>query len=319
MKSILNIVLLLLTAIVVLNGCESNTGFADADQYAKVYMPQAREQPAEYPLVMVDTVQTIIYGAAYGGPSELGSDIEVHFNVDSSLVDSFNTSMGTSYEVMPEESYKLSQTTAVIPAGETSTEPLELSITTIGAIQPAIEYLLPISIEAEGSIGLNPDLQTTYFFIQGNYIEFDRSGWAIHDVDSEQGEPAPAPATNILDGDPATFWHSVWSVRPQPPLPHHITVDMGETQKVHGVRIIGRQGFTRGDPEVLEIAVSSDGETWGNGESFTTTFNINTAEGNEDIFYLSSAVEGQYIKVTVTDSYGEEGLPITHFAEAYAF
>lgn len=304
-------------AVVVLNSCESNTGFADADQYAKIYMPQAREQPAEHSLVMVDTVQTIIYGAAYGGPGELGSDIEIRFNADSSLVDSFNTTMGTSYNVMPEVSYELSQTSAVIPAGETSTEPLELSITTIGGIQPATQYLLPVSIEVNGEAEVNPNLQTTYFLIEGTFIEFDRSEWTIADVDSEQKDPQPAPATNILDGNPGTFWHSEWSPN-RPPHPHHVTIDLGETQDIHGLRMLGRENTSRGDPSEIMIAVSTDGQNWESEETFSTTFDV----VNENTFYLSQTESGRYIRITTNSSFmnpGETDLPIVHFAEVYAF
>lgn len=315
MKPILNLTLLMLMAVVALNSCETNTGFADADQYAKIYMPQALEQPAEHSLIMVDTVQTIIFGAAYGGPGEPGSDIGILFSVDSSLVDSFNTSMGTSYEVMPEESYELSHTTATIPTGETNTEPLELSITTIGGIQPVTQYLLPISIETDDEIGINSDLQTTYFLIEGKYIEFDRGDWKIYDVDSEQ--EGAYPAINILDGDPGTFWHTQYSPG-RPPHPHHVSIDLSETQKVNGLRIIGREGFTRGDPSEIMIAVSTDGQNWEYEETFSTTFDV----VNENTFYLSQAESGQYIRITTNSSFmnpGETDLPIVHFSEVYAF
>lgn len=306
---------ILIVAVVVFNSCESNTGFADAGQYAKVYMPQALEQPAEYSLVMVDTVQTIIYGAAYGGPGDPQSDIEVLFKVDSSLVDSFNTAMGTSYQLMPESGYELSQASAVIPAGKTSTEPLKLSVTTIGGIQPVVQYLLPISIEVNGDAEVNTDLQTTYFLIEGKFIEFDRQGWTIYDVDSEQADAFPA--TNILDGNPATFWHTQYSPA-RPPHPHHVSIDLGETQKINGLRIIGREGFTRGDPSEIMIAVSSDGQNWEYEETFSTTFDV----VNENTFYLSKAVNGRYVRITTKSSFmnpGETDLPIVHMAEVYAF
>lgn len=316
-KTIFNTGLILLVTLIVLNGCESNTGFDNTDEYARIYMPQAREAPADHSLIMADTSQTIIYGAAYGAPGSLNNDIQINFGVDASVIDSINSAWGTSYALLPEASYELSQTTAVIPAGETSTEPLELDIATIGAIEPATGYLLPIRIESSNSVSVNKDLQTTYFLISGNFIEFNRSGWAIYDVDSEQVDPNPAPATNVFDGNPATFWHSEWSPN-RPPHPHHVTIDLGETKDVHGLRIIGRENTTRGDPREIMIAVSNDGQNWENEETFSTLFDTQ----NEDHFYLSEVTNGQYIRITTNSSYmfpWETDLPIVHFAEVYAF
>lgn len=52
-------------------------------------------------------------------------------------------------------------------------------------------------------------------------IAIDRHGWVITADSSQPGNEA----TNALDGDGGTFWHTVYN--PDAPLSHWIMVDMG--------------------------------------------------------------------------------------------
>lgn len=321
MKSILNNIILSLIILiavgVALNGCEVNHAL-DPEEYGKIYMPQAREQPAERPLIMADTAQTIVYGAAYGGPGSPGSEISVNFSVEPSLVDSFNTQNLTSYSILPEDSYELEQLSTTIPAGEMSTRPLELKVETVGAIQPITGYLLPVRMEkTSGNIEVNTDLQTTYFLVQGSFEEFDQSGWEIHDVDSEEptNPPRISAAESAIDDDPATCWITKFRGGADP-LPHHISIDMGESKNIHGFRILGRQNQNWGDPVDIDVEVSDDGETWENGESFTLPFNNNGID-NETTIYLSNTRNGRYFKITVNSTV--DNPPWVTVAEIYAF
>lgn len=134
-------------------------------QYTKIYMPQASELPAVRTFVMKNDVQTIIYGAAYGGVGYPDKDIAVTFSVDTSLVEAFNSQNGTAYAPMPEGSYELEKTSAIIPKGKTTTDPLKIKIRTLGALEPFRQYLLPVTLSADGAI--NDKLRTSYFLVQG--------------------------------------------------------------------------------------------------------------------------------------------------------
>jgi hypothetical protein len=78
-----------------------------------------------------------------------------------------------------------------------------------------------------------------------NGQSINRSGWTVS-VDSEETEDEVAPATNAIDGDINTYWHTDWY---QPggtgggdPLPHYIQVDLGSAQEITGFEYTPRQG-----------------------------------------------------------------------------
>jgi hypothetical protein len=128
-------------------------------------MPQASQLPAVRTFVMKDDVQTIVYGASYGGVGYPEKDIAVTFSVDNSLIGTFNGQNNTAYAEMPAGSYELEKTSAIIPKGKLTTGPLTIRVKTLGALEAFKQYLLPVTISADGK--LNDNLRTTYFLIQG--------------------------------------------------------------------------------------------------------------------------------------------------------
>ncbi|TZF86024.1 DUF1735 domain-containing protein (plasmid) [Pedobacter sp. BS3] len=165
-KSLLYIALIMFAGLF-LYTCKYNTDIANPGDYVKIYMPQATDAPAKRTFVMADTLQTIIYGAAYGGTDYPGNDIEVSFKVDNSLVQDFNTKNGTDYAVMPQGSYELQTTSATIKKGELKTAPLKIKIKTAGSLEAFKQYLLPVSIEqVSGNLPVNENLRTSYFLVE---------------------------------------------------------------------------------------------------------------------------------------------------------
>lgn len=73
----------------------------------------------------------------------------------------------------------------------------------------------------------------------------------------ENGRPE-----NLLDGDPATIWHSRWS-RDVPSPPHTVTVDLQRPCIINLVEV-GRRppGARNGDVLEYAVDVSVDGVTW---------------------------------------------------------
>lgn len=158
--SILNIMLFL-------SACKYDQGIAEPEKYVKIYMPQAVDMPAKVSLVMADTPQTVIFGAAYGGPVSPGSDIEVKFKVDNGLIAAFNEQHGTSYDPLPAGSYTLLQTSGTIGKGRQSTAPLKLELKTAGVLESLKQYLLPVSIDqVSGNLPVNESLRTAYFLVE---------------------------------------------------------------------------------------------------------------------------------------------------------
>lgn len=157
-------------------GCQVDHSI-DPHKYGRIYMYQALKSPVEVSATVgLDTTTTIVYGAAYGGPERSGGDILVSFSVDPSLVDSFNIKNLTSYSILPEKCYTLSDKQANIPADNKATSAFEIKIDGNVKISEGI-YLLPITVKVNGGekangsgMQINKSLQTAYFII--NVHEF---------------------------------------------------------------------------------------------------------------------------------------------------
>lgn len=144
--------------------------FPGADNYAKVYMPQATRNPVENRVSITDQPDTITYSAFLGGISPASVDVSVSFSVLPAAVDAYNLAHGTDYTMMPEGSYALEQSAAVIGAGQHSTGALNLIIKSKGFIEPFKTYMLAVTMQdAGGKTNVNEALKTTYFLVTGSY------------------------------------------------------------------------------------------------------------------------------------------------------
>jgi endonuclease/exonuclease/phosphatase family metal-dependent hydrolase len=162
---------LYITAILFISGiisaCKYDTTIANPDDYVKIYMSQAAESPASRTFIMADTLNTIIFGASYGGPANLEQDVQVSFKASPELVAGYNQANETSYAVLPADSYTFEGTAGVIKMGQTSTAPLKIKIKTKGVLQQFKQYLLPVSIaEVSGNKPVNEALKTTFFRVE---------------------------------------------------------------------------------------------------------------------------------------------------------
>ncbi|KAL8712478.1 MAG: hypothetical protein Q9220_003326 [cf. Caloplaca sp. 1 TL-2023] len=88
----------------------------------------------------------------------------------------------------------------------------------------------------------------------------DRTGWTVT-VDSFQTGTGNE-ATNVLDGNTGTFWHTQW-MPTTAALPHTITLDMKKSYNVNGLTYLPRQdGNSNGNIGQHTIQLSPDGTTW---------------------------------------------------------
>ncbi len=162
---------LLIAGLVAFNSCKNDYSLSP-DKYAKIYIPQARNSPAEYSVVTgIDSIQIFDFQAVYGGPGKPKHDIKVQFSVNPSLVDSFNIQNFTSYPLLPENNYKLSSLSTVIPAGIDFSPTLTLEIDGSQSI-PENKYLLPITIkQTNADVSVNEKLKTVYFVFDTHLIK----------------------------------------------------------------------------------------------------------------------------------------------------
>lgn len=302
--------------------CKDDFNLPDqpVDSYTRVYMPQAVNAPTVKVFKITDSVQTLTYGAVYGAQGYPETDIPVTFTVSKNKVDSFNTANKTSYPLLPDGSYTLSATNAVIPKGQVSTAPLSISFKTNGAgAMPALKtFVLPVSI-AGTSVKVNEPLRTTFYLVKTqpdlkDYPNYDRALWQVIDFSSEEanGEGANnGRAIFALDGNNGTFWHTQWQGA-SPGPPHYLTIDMGVVKTLHGLSFLGRQADGGGKPNEVNIQVSTDNATWTN----AGTVNLLNSQALQPQFFPNGFQDGRYFKVIVNSAYNGS---YTQIAELNAF
>ncbi|MCZ4696199.1 DUF3472 domain-containing protein [Ancylomarina euxinus] len=123
-------------------------------------------------------------------------------------------------------------------------------------------------------------------------VIMDRTGWAVVDYSSQEdkdGEGDTGRAADVLDGDDNTYWHSCWSGCTAT-APHHITIDMGQTNTVNGFSFTQRQNLSRTVKD-LEIQISDDNATWESLGDF-----VLEKETNQQTIELSTAQTFRYFK-----------------------
>ena len=80
-------------------------------------------------------------------------------------------------------------------------------------------------------------------------------------VSSEEG-PGGEYGKNLVDGDPSTIWHTMYSIT-VPKYPHWIDFDCGEMKLIKGFTYLPRQdGSPNGNIKHYQVQLSADGKTW---------------------------------------------------------
>ncbi len=72
-----------------------------------------------------------------------------------------------------------------------------------------------------------------------------RQGWKVLYADSEENLAEGAEAERAIDGDPDSFWHTLWSA-PHPSHPHTLVIDLGAQSEIAGLRLQPRQDSANG-------------------------------------------------------------------------
>ncbi|MGW6685367.1 discoidin domain-containing protein [Streptomyces sp. NPDC054961] len=139
-------------------------------------------------------------------------------------------------------------------------------------------------------------------------VDLPRTGWTATASDEETAAEN-GRASNVLDGDSATLWHSRWSGTPAP-LPHTLTIDMHRTSVVSALVYVPRTNGPNGRAGAYTVTTSTDG----------TTFGAPVATGtwrDDDTVKTATFTRGEnarFIRLTVTTEAGGRG-PWTSAAE----
>jgi glucose/arabinose dehydrogenase len=134
-----------------------------------------------------------------------------------------------------------------------------------------------------------------------------RTAMTVRSADSSETEGQDGQAANVLDGNPATMWHTQWQAA-DPPHPHEIQLDLRRAANVSCVYYLPRQDAATGRIAQYEVYTSADGVAWGTPAAAGTW--QNTAKEQTACFSARSA---RYLKVRALSEV--EGGPWTSIAE----
>ncbi|MFI8100585.1 endo-alpha-N-acetylgalactosaminidase family protein [Streptomyces sp. NPDC086023] len=126
-------------------------------------------------------------------------------------------------------------------------------------------------------------------------------------VDSEETAGENGRASNVLDGDPATIWHTQW-YQSTAPMPHEITLDLGAAYDVSALHYLPRQTQSNGRIADYQVFTSTDGVTWG-AAAAGGTFWDTTAQQTVNLAPRAA----RYVRLKATREVG--GNPWTSVAE----
>ncbi len=128
-----------------------------------------------------------------------------------------------------------------------------------GKPRKGIVYTEPIDLRAGGTIKAwykeNPTLSITM-----TYKKIDVVPLEVVFASSE--EPQGGSAKHLVDGDPGSIWHTIYSIT-LAKYPHWVDFDAGEVKTMKGFTYMPRQDGDNGSVKDYEIFVSQDGQNWG--------------------------------------------------------
>jgi hypothetical protein len=94
------------------------------------------------------------------------------------------------------------------------------------------------------------------------YIYIPQAEVSVHYFDSQETVGEDGRAVNVIDGDPATIWHTRWYGQTDP-MPHEIRLDLGANHDVAALQYLPRQNSPNGRIADYEIYVSENDGAWG--------------------------------------------------------
>lgn len=158
----------------------------------------------------------------------------------------------------------------------------------------ALTYTTPVDMRDGGTItawsSSNPMQKTSV-----TYERIDSVPAIVSFVSSQELSDG-SKADNLLDGNPNTIWHSVYSVTVAN-YPHTVEFDYTDTLPIKGFTWLPRQNGANGDIKDYKIAVSTDGQTWT--EVMTGAFE-NSKSRKTVIF--SAPVTARFVRLTALSS-----------------
>ncbi len=173
------------------------------------------------------------------------------------------------------------------------------------------EYDQPVPMRNGGTITAwykdRPDIKATMTFDKIESIQME----VVYASSQEVGE---GNAKHLVDGDPNTIWHTMYSVTVAK-YPHWVDLDAGEEKLIKGFTYLPRQNGSNGSVKDYSIQVSMDGKNWGDPVQKGTF----EKDSKEKKVLFSKPVKARYIRFTaLSEQNGQDfasGAELTILAE----
>lgn len=111
------------------------------------------------------------------------------------------------------------------------------------------------------------DTLVTNFMVTRVRAEYSKSAWKV--TPSSQDNATPRPATNVIDNDLNTMWHT--DSKNGAVYPHTLTLDMGQEQNIEAFLFLQRPSYANPVKEIdlFTNSTGNDSEEWKSLGSFT--------------------------------------------------
>lgn len=170
---------------------------------------------------------------------------------------------------------------------------------TLNGSRKAVKYTGPVSMRNGGTITAwtkeNEWLKAAQTFTRIESIPLS----VVFASSQESGE---GDATHLTDGNPSTYWHTMYSVTVAN-HPHWVDFNCGGMKTIKGFTYLPRQDSGNGNIKKYNIQVSNDGKTWGKP----------VAEGEfennrkEKTILLATPVKARFIRLTaLSEQHGQD-------------
>lgn len=195
------------------------------------------------------------------------SDVRVGVNFDESLVVKYNSENNTTYKLLPELAYtnSLSNNSLTIPA-LSKEQFIKFTIKKSAFLDENGNYLfgdyiIPLQLTSTSEETVNEEKSEFLLFVSFLPIMIEKKDWQVIEVSDEETSAEDGKATNVIDGDYNTWWHSKYSA-PSAQLPHHITLYLAKEVTLTKIHLFKKKSAYRSDTKGGEFYVSLDNETW---------------------------------------------------------
>ena len=138
---------------------------------------------------------------------------------------------------------------------------------------------------------------------------YDRSAWEVLEVSDETPWDGGG-MHKLLDGDPGSYWHSMWHDG-NAPCPHWAVIDMKESLDIGKIEVYRRKDNT--DTKTVEVYLSDSPNPNGSWKRIGEGIYPNTKNDLLE-FLTNDKVKGRYLKMVLPDSHRD---PFTSIAEIY--